>query len=417
MQAVDVNAEAARVLAAAAWGSPHDILGVDRAAPLAEVKARYKKLCALHPDKAHGNALAAEAFALISAAYRKLSEAPAAGVGAQHGSQAEPAPGFNRWQAFTGGRQPQQPAGQPQQQHVPQQQHAQQPFTSSQENTPGGGNAAGGGSAWQASAKWGKFGGGGSSLLRAQPVTAVPVAAAPAGAEPPAAAHEQRPVRAGQQARRRSPSLGGPGGSSDSGDSESGSSGSDSDGDFLRHDSGRRSAAGVKPAAFYGPAGGSGGKQTSPSLSQMPPSSLYGMFSGRRSSGGQAAGWLGVGMGAGTAQPEPRSFSQPLPVAQQPAAAEAGGSKWSSGGLTGGQWGGGGGLADMLKKAPVVAPAARAGPGLAAGTAAAAQPQHQEEQGAQPAGEAQQQPKRRPAPLSSSASSSGDEGWEESGKH
>lgn len=420
MQTVDVNAEAARVLAAGP--DPHDILGCPRGAPLADVKARYKKLCALHPDKAHSNALAAEAFALISAAYRKLKEAGAAGPGALHGIQPEAAPAFNRWQAFTGGRQHPQPAAPTQPQPQPQPQ-PQQPFPGSQENTPGGGNAGVGSGPWQASAKWGRFGSGGTSLLRAQPVAAVPAGAAGhAGAEQPAV-RQQQPVWAEQQARRRSLSLGSSGGFSGGSNSDGSSgSGTDSDDDFQRA-GGRRLGAGVKPAAFYGPTGVSSSKQwseTSPSLSQPTPS-LYGMFAGRRSSGGQASGWLGAGTVAGTAPPEQDSLSQPPAVVQQPAAAGVVGSKWGSDGVAGGHWGGGGRLADMLKKAPVVAPAVRTAPGLAAAAVATTQPQQlpqQEEQEAQPAGAAPQQSKRRqpPTPLSSSASDSDDVSWDESGE-
>ncbi len=420
MQAVDVNAEAARVLAAGP--DPHDILALPRGAPLADVKARWKKLCALHPDKAHGNALAAEAFALINAAYHKLNEAGAAPAGPLHGSGSQPeaAPAVNRWQAFAGGRQqPVAPAQQQQQQQ--QQQRAQQPFPESQENTPGSSNADRGAGAWQASAKWGRFGGGGSSLLRAQPVAATP-AAAPGPAEQPVA-REQRPVRTEPQARRRSLSLSSAGGgTSDDSDSDGSSSsgGSDTGGQHsFQHTGGWRATGGVKPAAFYGPAGGSGSKQASPSLSQAPAASLmYGMFAGRRSSGGQASGWLGAGAVASSAPPEQRTFSQPAAVPQQPPAAVAGSSKWGSGGPAG-QWGGSGRLADMLKTAPVTA-AVRATSGLAAAAAGAAPPQQpapQEGQEAQPGGAAQQQPKRRqpPTPLSSSASSGDDASWDDSG--
>ena len=344
MEPININAEALRVLSAPshdAWAQ----LGLARDASRAEVKARYKRLCQLHPDKNLGNDLAARAFALVIAAFTACSASPL------HSSQPEAQPHANRWQAFTGVSLLQQ-----QQQQQQQQDEAPAVF----QNANGGSSqtenrtppteraaAAGGGGTWQAS-KWGTYGG--SSLLRAQPVAA---AAAPTAVLAPeqASTHKQdrhwQPAPAPKVERRAN-------GSSPTCDSASGSSDED---DGALATIMKPSAAGLQPAAFYG----SSGKRGTPQAPPAAAASLYGLFGGRRSSGGQAASWLGARHSEHHSQP---LVPGPAAATQQYTAPQAG-NRWAGKGKL---------LAELLRQPSLMAAPAPAG-AVGGGPPAREQPQ------------------------------------------
>ncbi|KAL4429628.1 hypothetical protein ABPG77_008677 [Micractinium sp. CCAP 211/92] len=297
----NVNAEAQRVLAAGhdRWAQ----LGLTRGADLAEVKKRYKRLCALHPDKNLGNALAAEAFAIVSAAYAELTAllapagAPTATAGPLHAGQAEAQQQTNRWQAFTGRWQPRQQQAAPQQAAPPAAQHP-RPGSSSQENrTPetdsgsfGQQHPATGACGSRQNSRWGKQAG--TALFRAQPLVPAQGTACPASGQD-GSMHGQQ--QQGTLLRKHSSpraSL-----SSSSSSFNSGSDASDSE-DAAAAAISRPIGACVQPAAFYG----SGSTHHGPAVDagvaaasavKPPAASLYGLFSGRRSGGGQAGGWPG----------------------------------------------------------------------------------------------------------------------------
>ncbi|KAL4458351.1 hypothetical protein ABPG75_013216 [Micractinium tetrahymenae] len=319
---INVNAEAQRVLAAGPdrWAQ----LGVARGADLAEVKRRYKRLCALHPDKNLGNALAAEAFAIVSAAHAELSAllapagAPAGAAGPLHATQPDAQQQGNRWQAFTGRQQPRQQQAAPQQAAAPPAQHPRPGGGSSQENrTPEGDcggcgqqqapAAAGAGSGWQAS-RWGKQAG--TALFRAQPVAAAAPGACPASGPDGSTHKQQQEALSGERRGSRRGSV-----SCTSLSFDSGSEGSET--------GSRPPAAGVRPDAFYG----SGARRESPQVhadvgaaaaSQPPAASLYGLFNGRRSSGGQPGGWPGSQHQPGAAEQPKWPPPQRKPEQQQP---------------------------------------------------------------------------------------------------
>jgi curved DNA-binding protein CbpA len=262
--AIDVKGEALRILAA-----PKDHfaqLGLRPAAPYAEVKARYKRLCILHPDKQPGNQLAADAFAVVSAAYTAISAAQQGQSAPLHSSQ--PDKQANRWEAFTG-RQKGQPAAQ---QADPATVHA-----SEENRTPPGASAGFGGSgAWQPS-KWGKFGGSSSMFMTQTAFAGDGDGAAwrsthkPAWLQQAVAAADQQPTPA----------------SLSTSSSSSSSSSSDSDDGLVQRTAHKRwSGAGVCPAAFYGNSSRSGEAQPQPAA----PASLYALFGGRRNSGGPVTG-------------------------------------------------------------------------------------------------------------------------------
>lgn len=397
-----MEVEARRVLAAG--GDRFDQLGVVRGAPFPDIKRRYKKLAfALHPDKNPDSQLAAEAFAIVSAAFSELSALAASAAAAAaplQSSQHEAAPqGSNRWQAFTGGQGHKQPAAPPaqqgQQQHG-QQQHEQSGGSSQENRTPSSQQGAGCGGAWQAVSKWGKPGS--ANLLRAQPVAGPPAPPPVASTHKPLPQQQQPPAAKG--GRRASPS------SSSSGDGSSdSSSGEEEDGDFVQP-SNRPSGGGVKPSAFYG--GSRRGSSPVASAAAGPPSSLYGLFGGRhRIPTAAGGGWLAAGT---QSQPpvqwvEQRAQSQPAvqPVVQ---AAQGGGSRW----------GAPKGKLALLHQPPV------AGPGMALGVATAGG------NGSQPAAADQQQQQRgsaRPAKRqqgevatssSSDSSDSEDSEWDDAGE-
>lgn len=270
---------------------------------LSAVKKRYKRLCALNPDKNLGNALAAEAFAIVSAAYAELTAllapagAPAATAGPLHASQAEAQQQTNRWQAFTGRWQPRQQQAAPQQAAPPAAQHP-RPGSSSQENrTPetdsgsfGQQHPATGACSSRQNSRWGKQAG--TALFRAQPLVPAQAPACPASGQD-GSMHGQQ--QQGTLLRKHSSpraSL-----SSSSFSFNSGSDASDSE-DAATAASSRPIGACVQPAAFYG----SGSTHHGPAVDagvvaasavKPPAASLYGLFSGRRSGGGQAGGWPG----------------------------------------------------------------------------------------------------------------------------
>lgn len=297
---------------------------------LSAVKKRYKRLCTLHPDKNLGNVLAAEAFAIVSAAYADLSTllAPAAAAGAVagplHATQPAVQQQANRWQAFTGWRHPkQQQAAPPAAQHP-------HPRASPQENrTPG--NDCGGGEqqqqgpvtagacgSWQGS-RWGKQAG--TALFRAQPVAAAPAApCAASGLDSSTRERQQRTALSSKRHGSRRSSLSSCSLSFDSGSDDSGSE----DAAFAANR--RQTRACVQSAAFYG----SGSLRCSPgdssgtaaaANSKGPAASLYGLFTGRRSSAGQAGGWLGSQQPTGAADRPKWSLQQTQPRSElgQPA--------------------------------------------------------------------------------------------------
>lgn len=394
-----MDAEARRVLAAGP--DRHAQLGVPHGAPHAAIKAAYKRLCALHPDKNLGNQLAGEAFAVVSAAYRELGAAAAAAAGAQ--PQAAP-PLNRRWQAFTGGQQYQAAASNVMQQQQQPQRQQSVPGSGgggSQENgTPSSGQGGSGGG-WQAASKWGKPAA--ANLLRVAPVPAVaPVAVAgPAAAEQTAT---YRVVAAGGRVLR--PSCGSSSESSGS-FSSSGSSGSDSDDHAgVEHGSRRRSrgGGGVKPATFYGSGSGdkvSVARQPSKQPSPQVSGGLYGMFGvGRRSSASQGPAWLG-GAEQPPTQPEQQGrvappLSQEQQAEQQQQQPQGAGSRWGARSK----------LAELLH-APPVAVAVAAAAGL---PAAKQQEEEQQEQPGRPSGARQQ---KRALALSSSSSEGSGSGSEQ----
>ena len=275
-------------------------LGLPYGSSYTDLKARYRKLTALHPDRNPGNALAAQAFALVSAAYAELCTvvAHAAAPAPLHSSQPE-APAGNRWQAFTG-QQQYKPAP------APAAAAAAQPPVGSQENrTPGSG--------WGQAARWGRQAVG---VVRAQPLA--PGNAAAGQGPGSAAKRKQQQQQPGVCERHGTQGLQEASSDSCSGDS-SDSSGSDS-GDERRS---APSGGGIRPVAFYSSGGGgSGGRRPVPSPHPAAPAaappvvSLYGTFGAQRSSGGYAvpSSWLRDGTSAAVAASQQQEQQQQQPA-------------------------------------------------------------------------------------------------------
>lgn len=312
--AIDVQAEATRILAA-----PKDNyaqLGLRPAAPYAEVKARYKLLCTLHPDKQPNNQLAADAFAVVSAAYTAIRAA--------QDSQAVPLPSSqpdtqaNKWDAFTGRQKRQQAA---------QQADAAATAVPAEDSCRPGAGCDGSG-AWQPS-KWGKF--------QSSSVFIAPTDMPPAGDVGVAAwrsTHKPAWTRpAGTPADQLStPSSPGTG---------STSSTSDSDDVSTQEDARNRwSGAGIRPSAFYVARNRSGEAHLQPAAS------LYALFGGCRNShsggsdrcDGPQQQRLGGFLAA--APSEQHGAAQPLPLS-----AANSNSRWSSKGKP----------AELLRQPPVAA--------------------------------------------------------------
>ena len=407
---INVGVEAQRVLDAAP--DPFSRLGLPSSAGPADIKARYKRLCALHPDKCPANALAAEAFALVSAAYHRALELAAAPP--LH-SSSQPNQS-NRWQAFTGAHAlGKQHAGQQQQHPVS---GGGAGGSGSEENaTPpsdGGGGGGVGGNVQQPAAtaagagmssRWGKQGNGG--LLRVQPLPATELGSTllqreqrRPGAAAPGALQEL--LQQQQQQQQQQPWCGDDDMQHLAADGDSSSSGSGSDDDSSSGSSGDDDArgagpptakpwaaatGGLRPAAFYGSSGTELRHRSSPPPGGVAPTLNHGGFGGRSSGGNVAqaelAGeggsrWSGRGRLAEVMKAVPVPAVAPAPLAVAPLPLGAGpapdGCSQPPAGLQpgpgGGGSGGGSGRAHKRRRrtAPVVLSSSSSGGGSEGGS-------------------------------------------------